>query len=340
MQICVTGAGGFVGRGLVDWLVRTDGVRVRALGTRATGGPSMVQPVPEPTHRAAGTLPRDTDGRSGAVAIDHVVLPDWSMDQPWARWFAGQQVVVHCAARVHQMQESIHTAAALHQAVNCDLTVALARAAAAAGVRRFVYLSTVKVHGESTLPDRPLRADSPLPPTEDAYARSKQAAEAALWRVSQQTGLECVVIRPPLVYGPGVGANFAALLRALQRGWPLPLGAVRHNRRSLVARDNLCSLIALACHHPAAAGRAWLVSDDDDLSTAALLEQMAQALGRPARLLSIPVPLLRAAAAVTGRRSLMARLTDSLQVDVVQTRQLLGWFPVVGVRAALGQMVG
>jgi nucleoside-diphosphate-sugar epimerase len=201
----------------------------------------------------------------------------------------------------------------------------LARQAAAAGVRRFVFVSSIKVNGEATQPGHPFTAgDAPAPL--DPYGISKMEAEQGLRQIAAETGIEVVIIRPPLVYGPGVKANFAAMMRWLRRGVPLPLGAI-DNQRSLVALDNLADLIITCITHPAAANQTFLVSDGQDVSTSELLRRMGRAMGRPARLLPVPAGLLELGAALVGRRDMAQRLCGCLQVDIEKTRQLLGWSP-------------
>jgi nucleoside-diphosphate-sugar epimerase len=203
----------------------------------------------------------------------------------------------------------------------------LARQAAAAGVQRFVFVSSVKVNGEETLPGQAFtESDAPAP--QDPYGQSKHEAEMALRQLAAATGMEVVIIRPTLVYGPGVKANFAALMRAVQRGWPLPLGTV-HNQRSLVALDNLVDLIVTCLYHPAAANQTFLVSDGQDLSTADLVRCMARAAGVSARLLPVPVLALRLASGALGKGSVVQRLCSNLQVDISKASNLLGWVPPV-----------
>jgi len=221
--------------------------------------------------------------------------------------------------------------------VNTAGTLTLARQAAEAGVRRFVFISSIGVNGNQSI--KPFNEqDTPAP--HDLYAISKFEAEQGLWGIQQDTGMEVVVIRPPLVYGPNAPGNFGALMRVVQRGWPLPLGAV-HNQRSLVALDNLVDFVITCLDHPAAANQIFLVSDGEDLSTTELLRRVAHALGRPARLIPVPVSLLAAGAALLGRRDMAQRLCGSLQVDISKTQTLLGWNPPISVdeglrRTALG----
>ena len=192
-------------------------------------------------------------------------------------------------------------------------------------MRRFVFVSSIKVNGEATPTGSSFTADD-LPAPLDAYGISKMEAEQGLREIASQTGMQVVIVRPPLVYGPGVKANFAAMMRWLQRGVPLPLGAI-HNQRSLVALDNLVDLLVTCLTHPAAANQTFLVSDGEDVSTTELLRRMGQAMGKPARLLPVPASWLQLAATLVGKRAVAQRLCGSLQVDIEKTRQLLGWSP-------------
>ena len=245
----------------------------------------------------------------------------------------GVSEVVHTAARVHVMQDKAVDPLAEFRRTNVDGTIALARQAAASGVHRFVFISSVKVNGEATLLGRPFMADDVQDP-QDAYGISKMEAEQGLGQIAVETGMEVVIIRPPLVYGPGAKANFAALMRAVQRGWPLPLGAV-HNQRSLVALDNLVDFIVTCVSHPQAANQTFLVSDGQDLSTTDLVRGMAQAAGVPARLLPVPVWALQAGASFLGKGDAVQRLCGNLQVDISKARSLLGWVPPVSMEEGL-----
>lgn len=302
--VAITGATGFVGRALLPQLVAA-GWRARAL-TR---------------QRGAG------DDAAGRIAWQHI--PDIGADVP----LDGCAALVHLAARVHVMQERAADPLAEFRRANVAATERLARRAAAAGVRRLIFLSSVKVNGEETAPGRPFHADD-APAPEDAYGVSKHEAECALRRVAEETGLEVAIIRPPLVYGPGVGGNFLTMLNWLRRGLPLPLASV-DNRRSLVAVDNLCDLILTCLAHPRAANETFLVSDGRDLSTPELLRLAGAAMGSPARLLPCPPAVLRGAATMLGRPGVARRLCGSLQVDIGKTRDVLGWHPPVGVEDGL-----
>jgi len=247
----------------------------------------------------------------------------------WRAGLENIQVVVHSAARVHVMVERDGDPLGAFRKVNVEGTLNLARQAAKAGAKRFVFISSVKVNGEATLEGRPFTADDTPAPT-DPYGISKREAEDGLRQLARECGLEVVIIRPVLVYGPGVKANFQAMMRWLVKGVPLPLGCI-DNRRSLVALDNLAHLVMTCTTHPAAANQTFLVSDGEDLSTPELLRRMGQALGRPARLLPVPALLLRLAATGLGRRALGQRLCGSLQVDMEKTHRVLDWRPPVSV---------
>ena len=308
IKVLVSGASGFVGQALVQRLLAQHPyISVVAA--------SRTQP-PWPAH------PR----------LSMCTLPDLSATPARAHDFGqmfeqhAPDVVIHLAARVHVMQETDADPLTRFRQVNRHATEAMARQAAQHGVRRFIYLSSIKVHGESTQPQQPFTAAG-VPQPQDAYGLSKWEAEQALHQVAQDTGLEVVVLRPPLVYGPGVKANLAALARLVQTGIPLPLGSITHNRRSLVGVDNLCSLVECCIEHPSAAGQIFLVSDGHDLSTAALCQQLAQAMGRPSRLFGLPQAVLRFLQSAPLAKGIMQRLTGSLQVDITPTCERLHWSP-------------
>ncbi len=242
-------------------------------------------------------------------------------------------VLVHLAARVHIMQDQEANPLVEFRKINRDGTLNLGRQAASVGVNRFVYISSIKVNGEETPLDHPFTAEDPTAPT-DPYGISKSEAEVGLRRLAAETGMEVVIIRPPLVYGPGVKANFFAMMRWLKKGIPLPLGAVR-NKRTFVALDNLIDLIITCISHPAAGNQTFLAGDGEDLSTPELLHRMGLALGRPARLFSIPPEILKFGASLIGKRAVVQRLCDSLQVDTTNARILLNWIPPISVDDAL-----
>ena len=272
--------------------------------------------------------PADTDLR-----IECIQTTDVSATTDWLSAVQTIDTLVHCAARVHVMHDTEADPLTAFRAVNVEGTLNLARQATAAGVKRFVFMSSVKVNGERTEPDRAfIEADAPDP--QDAYGQSKLEAEQGLRQIAAETGMEVVIIRPPLVYGLGVKANFAALMRAVQRSWPLPLGAV-HNQRSLLALDNLVDFILTCINHPQAANQTFLVSDGQDLSTTELVRGMAQAAGVPARLLPVPVWAVQAGASLLGKGDAVQRLYGNLQVDISKARSLLGWVPPVSVEEGL-----
>lgn len=246
-------------------------------------------------------------------------------------------VVVHCAARAHVMKDDTQDPLAEYRKVNVDGTLNLARHAAESGVKRFVFVSSIKVNGEQTLPGNPFTEDV-APAPEDPYGISKYEAEQQLQALSAETGMELVIVRPPLVYGPGVKGNFASMIRLMEKGLPLPLGAVG-NKRSLVALDNLVDLIVTCVDNPAAANQVFLASDGQDLSTTELLQGVAHAMGKPARLLPVPAGLLRLGASMLGKRAVAQRLLGSLQVDISKARELLGWQPPVSVEEGLARAV-
>ena len=283
--------------------------------------------------RGMTRLPCDLPTGVGNVVVDGV---DDKTD--WRDELVDCDVVVHLAARVHVMYDASIDPLAEFRRVNVQGTLNLARQAAASGVRRFVFISSIKVNGEATQPGQPFTADDAPAPL-DAYGISKMEAEQGLRELAAQTGMEVVIIRPPLVYGPGVKANFAAMMRWLQRGVPLPLGAI-HNQRSLVALDNLVDLIVTCLTHPAAANQTFLVSDDEDVSTTELLRRMGQAMGKPARLLPVPVSWLKVGAAMVGKRDAAQRLSGSLQVDIEKTCRLLGWVPPISLDEGLRRAAG
>lgn len=251
----------------------------------------------------------------------------------WGPALKGVEVVIHCAARVHVMNDEASSPLAEFRRVNVEGTLNLAQQAAVAGVKRFIFLSSIKVNGEGTAPGMPYCADGAATPL-DAYGISKHEAEQGLLALAAESGMEVVIIRPVLVYGPGVKANFLSMMRWLYKGIPLPVGAI-HNNRSLVALDNLVDLIVTCIDHPAAANQVFLVSDGEDLSTTDLLRRAGTALGKPARLLPVPSWMLELGANLLGRQALARRLCGSLQVDISKTRELLDWSPPVSVDDAL-----
>lgn len=309
-MILVTGSTGFVGHALVQRLVR-DGVSIRAA-----------------IRRKWTCLPSN---------VESVCVDDLDSTTDWSEALRGVDSVIHTAARVHVMTEAAANPLAEFRRVNVEGTLCLARQAVNAGVRRFVFVSSIKVNGESSVAGHPFKADD-IPAPLDPYGVSKMAAEQELFELASQTGLEVVVIRPPLVYGPGVKANFASMLQWLRRGVPLPLGAI-HNLRSFVALDNLVDLLVTCLNHPAAAGQVFLVSDGEDVSTTELLRRTAHVMGRTARLLPIPSQYLEVVALLLGKRGMTERLCGTLQVDIDKTKRLLDWCPPLSLDQGLKKAV-
>ncbi|MGH8384639.1 MAG: UDP-glucose 4-epimerase family protein [Pyrinomonadaceae bacterium] len=265
--------------------------------------------------------------------VPKVCIEQFDGSTQWEQRLDGLDVVIHAAARVHVMNDVEDDPLAAFRNVNVEGTLNLARQAAAAGVRRFIFISSIKVNGEGTAPGSAYVADD-VPAPMDPYGVSKMEAELGLRQLSLITTMEVVIVRPVLVYGPGVKANFLNMMRWLDKGFPLPFGAI-HNKRSLVALDNLVDLILTCIDHPAAANQAFLVSDGEDLSTTQLLSRMGKALNAPRRLIPVPSWLLEGGAALLGKKALSQRLCGSLQVDITKTRNLLGWAPPLSVDEAL-----
>ena len=306
MKILLTGASGFIGRAVHPQLVAR-GHEVRCAGRNVAA--------------------RD-------VWPSYAVVGDINGDTQWGAALQGIDVVVHVAGCAHVF-DRLATSRTFEE-VNVQGSVNLAIQATAAGVRRFVFISSIGVNGVESL--RPFtEADAPNP--SEPYAASKLSAERGLFEIAASSGMEVVVIRPPLVYGPDAPGNFGKLVNAVRRGLPLPLGAVR-NQRTLVGRDNLADLIACCVDHPAAANEIFLAGDSRDLSTTELLRLIGAALHRPARLVSVPVPILERMAALAGRRQTVRKLCGNLVVDTGKARRLLGWRAPFTVEEGLRQAVG
>ena len=319
-RVLVTGASGFVGGALSLALVRA--------GRHVTAAARSEITLPDAS--VADAIRSD--------ALRRIRVGDLGADTDWSDALADCSAVVHCAARVHVMSERAADPTAAFRVANVDGSVRLAEMAINAGVRRFIFLSSVKVHGEFTLPGFPFtERDVPVP--SDPYGVSKADAEARLREVCGAGGLELAIIRPPLVYGPGVKANFLSMTRWLSRGVPLPFGSVTQNRRSLVALDNLLDLISTCLSHPAAACQTFLAGDGNDLSTTELLRRTAAALGLRARLIPVPAALLARGARLVGRPDLWQRLGGTLQVSIDHARVQLGWQPPLTVDEGLRRAV-
>lgn len=307
--ILVTGANGFVGNALCHELLRRNCCVKGALRVNNV--------LPEP---AIPVVTGEIDGSTD-----------------WSNAIDGIEVVFHLAARVHVMKDRESDPLAAFRAVNVEATLNLARQAVGAGVKRFVFVSSVKVNGEETAPGMQFTAfDDPAPL--DPYGQSKFEAELALKELAETTGLEVVIVRPPLIYGPGVRANFLRLMQLVKTGLPLPLGAI-HNRRSMVSVDNLVDLLITCASHPAAPGQVFMASDDKDVSISELLRMLAKAMGKRSYLLSIPSGLIASLAALLGQSAVANRLLGSLQVDITHTKSTLHWQPPVSMEHTLKQTV-
>jgi nucleoside-diphosphate-sugar epimerase len=309
LRLLVSGASGFVGKALCKRAV-SNGHPVNGTFRIGSDVPNFVEPF---------------------------VVSNINGSTKWGDALREVNAVVHLAGRVHVMNDTEADPLDAFRTVNVEGTLNFARQAAAVGVRRFVFVSSVKVNGESTLPGRAFTENDASNP-QDAYGQSKYEAEQGLRQVGAYTGMEVVIIRPPLVYGPGVKANFAALLHVVQRGWPLPLGLV-HNQRSLLALDNLVDFILTCIANPLAANQTFFVSDGQDLSTTDLVRCMARAVGVSARLLPVPVWALHKVASLVGKGDEIQRLCGNLQIDISKARSLLGWVPPVSVDEGLRRLM-
>ena len=305
MKLLITGGAGFVGQHLVSELKSRKLHYKIAVRTQAE---NSAQP-------------------------ECISVGDINAHTNWFLALEGVSDVVHLAARVHITQETSSDAYAAFRAVNTAGTLNLARQAAAAGVRRFVFLSSVKVNGDGSSKAY-LETDSPAP--EDAYAVSKWEAEQGLWEISAETGMQIVILRIPLVYGPGVGANFLQLLQTVNKGWPLPLRGI-DNRRSLLYIGNLVDAIRLVLEHPNAVNKLFLLTDGQDVSTSQLVELIAQALHKPPRLFAVPLGLISAVAGVLGKSSAVDRLFGSLSMDSAKIQRELQWKPPFSMQQGLAQ---
>ena len=302
-MILVTGATGFVGKALVERINAQDGMFVRAV-----------------FRSEVGALPDD---------VETVCIGDLNATNNWREALSDVDVIIHAAARVHVMDDTANDPLTEFRKVNLEGTLNLARQAVQAGVKRFIFISSIKVNGEETVLGKPFTADDAPDPV-DPYGVSKAETEQALLEIASSTGLEVVIIRPVLVYGPGVKANFQSLMKWIYKGVPLPLGAV-YNQRSLVALENLVSFIIHCIDHPKAANEIFLISDGKDVSTTELLQKVATAFGKRPFLIPVPVSLMKFAANTLGKGDVANRLFGSLQVNSSKAQKLLGWKPVISM---------
>ena len=297
--------------------------------TGFVGGAFMRRMVVEyPKGRIVASVRNKVD--NWPTLIKQVEVRDLLSSTKWSLALEGVSFVVHCAARVHIMSDSAEHPLEEYRQVNVAGTLNLARQAAMAGVRRFIFISSIKVNGEATEIGCPFKADD-TPSPQDPYGISKMEAENELHKLSALTGMEVVIIRPPLVYGPGVRANFLSMIQWLRRGIPLPLGGITTNKRSLVYVDNLVDLIRICIEHPKAKNETFLVSDGEDVSTTLLLRRMSKALGCPSRLINFSPRAIKFIAKIIGKSKAADRLCESLQVDIKKTKDLLGWLPPVSI---------
>lgn len=306
-RVLLTGASGFIGRAMVDRLI--------------------------------------ADGYDVEGAVRQPSLERWAVQSPslgnyadWKPLLLDKTVVVHIAARAHVFRDRAKDPLVEFRNVNAAGTLRLAKQAASMGVRRFVFLSSIGVNGSRTSAGKPF-SEEDKPDPHNTYALSKWEAEQDLLKLANETGLEVVIIRPPLVYGINAPGNFGSLMRAVKHGWPLPLGAV-HNKRSLVALDNLVDFIVTCTHHPQAVNQTFLVSDDSDLSTTELIQGMAKAAGVNSRLIPVPLLLLQGGAVLLGKSAAFLSLCGNLQMDISKARTLLGWVPPVTVAEGLRRAMG
>ena len=297
MKILVTGASGFVGRAVCR--------RMLDLGWSVRGGVRRIDAI----------LP------NGA---EKVLVGEITGETDWSDALQGIDVVIHLAARVHVMQEKSSDPLAEFRKVNVEGTLRLAEDAAKAGVKRLVYVSSIKVNGEATF-DRPF-SESDEPNPQDPYGISKHEAEMALQKISAETGLEVVIVRPPLVYGPGVGGNFARMLGWIEKGIPLPLGSVR-NRRSMIYVENLADALIHCATRPEAANETFLVSDAETVSTPELVRILSEKMGVKPAIFPLPLALLAMLGKLAGKSAEIERLTGSLEIDSSGIREKLGWQP-------------
>ncbi len=306
-KILITGANGFIGSWLCEYLEKSDDFKdfdvIKAIRS--------VKNVVDDSSCIIGNINKQTN---------------------WEKALEGVDIIVHLAARVHVMKENSDNPLQEFRNTNVDGTINLAKQAIKAGVKRFVYLSSIKVNGENTS-NTPFFADDTANPC-DAYAISKYEAESALLKLQNEKQLEVAIIRTPLVYGKGVKGNFSRLIQLIKKQWPLPLAGI-DNKRSLVNIDNLCSLIVSCMIHKKASGEVFLVSDGHDISTSTLLKEIAQAINCKSYLFKIPPLLFKIITTLVGKKAEYLRLSDSLQVDISKNKDILDWIPKLNLASAL-----
>ena len=307
MKLLITGANGFIGRACTQYF--SDQHEVNACVRKITSSSSL---------------------KYSSVCFFEQAL---SMETDWQQALKGVDAVIHCAARVHVMKENAADPLNQFRLINTSATLHLANQASKYGVKRFIYLSSIKVNGEKNLPGQPFTADDQPQPS-DPYAISKSEAESGLLEIAKNSSLQVVILRPPLVYGPGVKGNFDRLIRVIDSQWLLPLAGIR-NKRTLVAMDNLLNFIDVCLTHPNAANQVFLVGDCESPSTTKLIELIANARHKQTRLFWLPSALLHFAGSVFGKKAVIERLTDSLQLDISKNQKLLDWSPPVKLSEAI-----
>ena len=303
---------------------------MKILVTGATGfiGEAVLQKLKDDRHKNIVALVRELSDKL-CPEIPQIITGDLGSKTDYSEALNNVDIIIHSAARAHIMDDAVADPLTEFRKVNTDGTLTLAHQAVTSGVKRFIFISSIKVNGEETQPNNSFRPDDIFTST-DPYGISKQEAEQGLLALAKVTGLEVVIIRPPLVYGPGVRANFAAMMQWVEKGRPLPLKSIK-NQRSLIALDNLVSFIIHCINHPKAANEVFLVSDNEDVSTPELLQKVAKALNKKARLLPVPIFMMSFAAKLIGKGAVMNRLFGSLQIDSSKARNLLGWEPVISM---------
>lgn len=310
--LLLTGASGFLGKSLLEYF-SSKKFRVR------------------PVYRSNDQLKESGND-------DAVLIPGLEEDVDWQTALNSVSVVIHAAARAHAMNDEAIDPLSEYRKINVYGTLNLAQQAAKAGVKRFIFISSIKVNGESTSLGKPFKADD-IPSPEDAYGISKAEAEAGLWQISHETGMELVIIRPVLVYGQGVKGNFSKIISLIRRGLPLPFGCVNDNKRSFVGLDNLVNLIEVCVSHPKAANQIFLASDGHDVSTRELMRNIADAIQSPLYLIPIPVFIMNLGLTLFGKKMVVQRLMGSLQVDIEKNQRLLGWSPPFSLKDGLRKML-